>query len=84
VTDDEITALVIRTVTEKFRYGPEEFDYVAVGVITDALGIDDDFVRSELVDEWIRQFLLAIGNTIGYARALAQVNHAAGLGGTIE
>lgn len=42
---------MIGAVAESCRYGEEEFGYVAVGVITEVLGIDDDFITSELVDD---------------------------------
>jgi hypothetical protein len=38
------------------------------------LGIGDDFITSELVDEWTRQFRLAIKNTAGYSRAIVQAS----------
>jgi hypothetical protein len=72
VTDDEITDATIKTATKHYKYGEEEFNYLVVGIITEQLGIDDELVTSELVDEWIRQLRLAIGNTAGYARAICR------------
>jgi len=59
--------------------GEEEFSCLVVGVITPQLGIDNDVVTSELVDEWIRRFRLAIGNTARHARAIVQANDHKGL-----
>jgi hypothetical protein len=72
VTDDELTDLVIAAATSRYRYGEEELGYVVAGTITEQLGIDDEGIDCDLVDEWLRQFRLAVRNTTGYARAMAE------------
>lgn len=76
MTDDEIRDEAINHVTRKYRYGEEEFSYIVVGTITEQLGIDDEFVTSELVEVWLREFQLAISNTISWARATASQDEA--------
>ena len=79
MTDDQITELVVSTLTGSCRYGEEELNCLVGSVITEELGLDHDLVSSELVDESIRQVRLAIGNTTGYARAIVEANNRSGL-----
>jgi hypothetical protein len=71
VTDDELTDMVITAATCRYRYGEEELGYVVAGIITEQLGIDDEGIDCDLVEEWLRQFRLAVSKTTGFARAMA-------------
>jgi hypothetical protein len=65
VTDDELTDLVITAATSRYRYGADELSYVVAGTITEQLGIDEQDIECDLIDEWLRQFRLAVRTTTG-------------------
>lgn len=47
MTDDEITDATISKVAKNYDYDEEEFNYLIVGVITERLGIDNEFVTRD-------------------------------------